>query len=1038
LASNRLRWWLSLLAALVCGLPLSGASACRPERAARGQTVSSAKLKVVAAQRAPAMAPRVFALGPGPGVERQLAVGATDAYPIELVAGQYLVAAFDQRGIDVAVDVFGPGHRLLFTVDGPYETHGVEGVHLVAETSGRYLLEVRSLEVEPGGRYLARLESLRPAVAVDYLRSAAERALCEASVLTKTAPISWEAAAKFEAASRLFRELGASGRQAEAMYKLGRLDLRADRYREALDLFRGALPLYRRLGDRKFVALSYLEIGRCEFKLVELQRAEADYRRALREWQALPLEGGRASTLDSLAELLRDQGQAANSLRFYRQEAELWHRLGNAAKEAEILVLISSNLRAVGDWDQALAQDWQARDLCRRCSGPQRARVVTETGDVYLDSGEPRKALPFLSRALALQSATDLEARALTLTDIGRAYRKLQDYDHALRSYDQALPIYQALGDRRSEATVWIDLGAAHRYLRQLRASGRCYDQALVLARATGYRTAEAEALLGAGRIARDQGNPRTALQLGEAALAIVEALRADVSRPDQRSGFLARNVDFYEFLVEVLMQLHAAEPGGGFDRRALGYSEQLRARGLAEALAARRRARPAAPALLAERQRLMREIGARDLELRQAVPPGGSPSAADPRLQALLERWREVEAQGGLPVPAAEAAGLAPPRPLAEIQRDLLDDHTLLLEYCFGLTKTFLWAVTSDGIASFELRGREELEPLVRATYALLSHRQPPEGEELAAMRAAELSRVLLGPVAERLGDRRLLIVADGAVQYIPFAALPDPRNGVEPLVLHHEIVYAPSLEVLAALRGKPATRFDPGGPLAVIADPVFGGQDERARHLAIAPQSLDPLLAAMPRLPYSRIEAEKIAALARGQVVLQALGFDANRELVTGGRLKRYRILHFATHGTLRADRPELSALALSQIDRAGRPRDGWLRVDEIAGLDLPAELVVLSACDTALGRELAGEGLVGLPQGFMSAGAQRVLVSLWDVGDRSTAELMGHFYRSLLVDRLPPSAALCASQRAMWRDAHWHAPSSWAGFVLIGDWR
>jgi CHAT domain-containing protein len=489
-------------------------------------------------------------------------------------------------------------------------------------------------------------------------------------------------------------------------------------------------------------------------------------------------------------------------------------------------------------------------------------------------------------------------------------------------------------------------------------------------------------------------------------------------------------------------MQLHGMQPGRGFDVRALQVSEQKRARSLLDSLASRRASRielvGVAPALLAERQRLSRQIAARDLELRISAVPG-APPIADLQLQGLWERWREVEELIHKTGAAARTSSeTPPPRLLAEMQRELLDDDTLLLEYSLGPSKSFLWAATRDAVASFELPGRDRLEPLLRSAYSTLSRSQQRESQDAAPSQAAELSRILLGQVAERLGARRLLIVADGALQYIPFAALPDPRDGVEPLVLRHEIVYAPSLAVLAELRARHQSRPRPGGVLALIADPVFGGQDERVRHLGVPPQRLDPLLAKLPRLAYAHEEAQAITSLAGRQGVLQALGFDADRELVLSGRLRPYGVIHFATHGILRTDRPELSALALSQLDRAGRPRDGWLRAHEIADLDLPADLVVLSACKTALGKELGGEGLVGLPQGFLSAGARRVLVSLWDVGDRSTAELMAHFYRYLLVEKLPPATALCASQRAMWREARWRAPCYWAGFVVIGDWR
>ncbi|HKI04285.1 MAG TPA: CHAT domain-containing protein, partial [Thermoanaerobaculia bacterium] len=252
--------------------------------------------------------------------------------------------------------------------------------------------------------------------------------------------------------------------------------------------------------------------------------------------------------------------------------------------------------------------------------------------------------------------------------------------------------------------------------------------------------------------------------------------------------------------------------------------------------------------------------------------------------------------------------------------------------------------------------------------------------------------------------------------------------------------IVSLPSVSVLAALRSEVASRQPARGFLAVVADPVVGPDDERLRALqpdrsVVATNGRTP---AMPRLPYAGREAEEILALAGSERVLAASGFDASRELVQSGRLSGYRILHFATHSLFDNLHPELSALALSSFDSAGRPVDGQLRAYEVSSLDLHADLVVLSACRTALGREVGGEGMVGLTQGFLHAGASRLIVSLWDVDDRSTSELMKRFYTGLLRDKLPPAQALRQAQVSLWKETRWHAPYHWAGFVLHGEWQ
>ena len=186
------------------------------------------------------------------------------------------------------------------------------------------------------------------------------------------------------------------------------------------------------------------------------------------------------------------------------------------------------------------------------------------------------------------------------------------------------------------------------------------------------------------------------------------------------------------------------------------------------------------------------------------------------------------------------------------------------------------------------------------------------------------------------------------------------------------------------------------------------------------------------------ARREAEAIAALVPASERLLALGFDAHKGLATSPALASYRILHIATHGFIDDVHPELSGLALSNVDAAGQPREGFLRLHEVYNLTLPADLVTLSACSTALGEGVRGEGLVGLARGFFYAGASRLVVSLWKVDDQATAELMPRMYQGIFQQGLPPSAALRQAQQQLRREASWQHPFYWAGFELQGEWR
>jgi len=343
-------------------------------------------------------------------------------------------------------------------------------------------------------------------------------------------------------------------------------------------------------------------------------------------------------------------------------------------------------------------------------------------------------------------------------------------------------------------------------------------------------------------------------------------------------------------------------------------------------------------------------------------------------------------------------------------------------------------------------------------------------------------LSKSVLAPVAAQLDNKRLVIVADGALQYIPFAMLPEPsvvssqwsvaqNNGPQttdhgqPLIVKHEIVSLPSASALAIQRTELAGRTPAPKMLAVIADPVFDRSDSRfttpatetgdktpsqsitgdnARSIEhLAGNSGDKpgvttLRLVIPRLPFTRQEANKLMALTPKGSSFSAIDFQASRTAVLDPALSQYRYLHFATHGLLDSERPGLSALVFSMVDAEGKPQNGFLRANDIYNLKLPAELVVLSACQTGLGKDIKGEGLVGLTRGFMYAGAARVVVSLWNVNDKATADLMAKFYEKMLKQGQRPAAALHAAQVEMWKTKLWQSPYYWAAFTMQGEWR
>jgi CHAT domain-containing protein len=397
----------------------------------------------------------------------------------------------------------------------------------------------------------------------------------------------------------------------------------------------------------------------------------------------------------------------------------------------------------------------------------------------------------------------------------------------------------------------------------------------------------------------------------------------------------------------------------------------------------------------------------------------------------------------------------------LRQIQEEIRGDDAVLLEYALGPQASYLWAVDQEHIAAYPLPGSEQILRLARLYRTALMARQPIAREtaehyadrvtradhEISAI-AQELSGLLLTPAADYLhGKKRVIVVPGGPLQYIPFAALPFENSPA--LAANYEVITLPSFSILKALRDGAAKRPPPTQAAAVFADPVFSKDDERVSQSLAADRHPAPIMLAtalrdvqfgsanIPRLQGSRKEAEDILNAFSSNQVLESLDFDASLETVLSADLQQYRYLHFATHGVLDAAHPEFSGLILSLVNSKGEPEDGYLRLRDIYNLKLSADLVVLSSCDSALGKDLQSEGIIGLPRAFLYAGAERVISSLWKVDDQATAAFMQHFYSHIHAGDSPASA-LRATQSELASDSRWSNPYYWAGFILQGEYR
>lgn len=840
---------------------------------------------------------------------------------------------------------------------------------------------------------------------------------------------------------------------------------------KALEYLNEAAAILTQLGDRTKQSSVFSTLCVIYNDMSEFNRALEYGNRALQMKRELGDQAGTAIALNNVGSSYAGLGEYDKALDAWIEVRAIHKSLGELGGEGIALNNIGWVYATVGDYDKALDFYNQALVPFRKLNDlAGTATTLSNIGVNYADKKDFRKSLEIHLEVLAIR-VDDTLGRAITLNNIGGCYANLGDKAKALDFYSQAVALHRKLGTKRHLATAIRNLGTFYRDNGDTAKAIEHLLESRQISSSIGDTLGEASSLGHMAKLERDRGNLLDAHKLIGDAIAATESIRVSLKSQAARASFLAASRKYYELDIDILMRLHKQQPDRGYAAAALQVSEKGRARSLLELLReARAEIRQGIDPVLIDREQTLRKAIAdaadRQTRLLSGKPTEEQASAAAREIDGLTMEYEQL--QGQIRQKSPRYAALVQPAPLdlAQIQKQVLDPDTLLLEYALGDEKGYVWAVTPDSIQSFELPSRATVEKAARRFYDLATERGKSVPDETLVQRkkrlddaeaaypqaAADLSKILLAPIAAELKQKRLVIVGEGVLQYVPFAALPSPGdNSATPLIVQHEIVSLPSASVLAVLRNDTENRKPAGKTVAVLADPVFSANDPRlsmgkslSAHaddsaLSDAQRSAaESGLGDLTRLHFSRQEADEITRLAADKRNFKALDFAASRTMATSDRLRDYGIVHFATHGLINNHHPDLSGVVLSLVDEQGRPQNGFLRLYDIYNLKLNADLVVLSACQTALGKEIKGEGLVGLTRGFMYAGAPRVVASYWRIDDRATADIMKRFYSAMLKDGLRPAAALRAAQVSMLQDKRWQSPHYWAAFTVQGEWK
>jgi len=1006
----------------------------------------------------------------------------------QLAAGDAVDLIADQVEVNLGFTLLNPEGQALLTMDNPVGTTGPETLCFVAEEAGRYLVRLESKAQEAKTNILLRHQ--RSATERDRLCHQATNAFLLAEDESPSMDDPEAGFLLYRRAAQLWESAGQPYEQAFALYALG--EYAEDAVLEgavavAEEAFLDALDLLEVAQQPAFQTAVLDSLGHLRKQGGKWEEAEGVFQEALDLAREMQLPESEATALYSLGSLALSRHEVPAAVRWYRQALEKWQRLGDDWGRIVALQSLGASYNLM-----ARAEDGRGylEEALRRAEELEEPSLIAvsllnlSTTRIQLARNQPEtvaaKVAPDLERAAGIyRKLQEPRNEIVALNRLAGTQRRAGDLPAAMGTYRTSLSLSTKLGNQRYRAYTLVNLGCTFVEVDRPDEARPYLDEALAYFTDTSQEDmSQAHALACQARVLRAADELEPARDRFRRALAVVEEIR---SRARKIGASLDPSFvwqDYAELAAGVSLELYARSGDEALVREAFEIRDLARARGLVERLrvpvSSTETGDPKLHEALASARARLNRAGERHRRLAAQGAPPQELKQGDNQITDLKLAVREAEeALRQREHPPAEAPDpqKAPPLPPAAASslQAALDDETALLTYALGKEESWLFLLHRDSLQAHRLPPRAKIEGVARRYWEALrkpgSYPPPyrPSGQTL--LDGQYLSSILLSPVLKGEGSaansptplKRLVVVPEGMLAYLPFGVLPLPGSSVsdsEPssVLGSYELAYLPSAASLGALRSRAISRratgrteaasastFPPLPSALALVDAVYGPEDSRvgsqAASVAAASGSLEPWL---PRLSYSHQDGdilEEILPPSRREVFR---GFGAHRERLLSGDLPAANILHLGVHAEVDEDHPELSALFLSRLDPAGNPIPGALYLHEIAALSLEVDLAVLSGCRTALGRNVRGAALHGLARGFFLAGASRLVVSLWKVDDEATAQLMVHFYRALLQDSLPPAAALRQAQLQLSAEPRWQAPYYWAGFVLQGEWR
>lgn len=652
------------------------------------------------------------------------------------------------------------------------------------------------------------------------------------------------------------------------------------------------------------------------------------------------------------------------------------------------------------------------------------------------------------------------------MEELADYYFYTKNYEKAKASYLTFLKSARRVGLKNQMGRSLVKLGLIFEMNESLTEAESAFLNSIAISRELLNPMTESDALFCLSTLTYKLGDAANALTLSKRSIELADSMYYKVANSSLKTTYFSNIFERYELYIYLLMQVKKLKHSEGDQVKGFIVAERSHAQSMLEnlSLSENRFTADANADSVDDEKKIAGFLNAKADQMADLLSNNAAAGDIEKlrvEISALANTLEEMKADFKRKSPIYSAIKSPEPFDVSDFQTNVLDKNAVLVEFSLGKEESYLWVVSKAEVVAYYLPSRERIESRVERLRGLLQEREMRDGEELEeyqkrmvgaeveyAAEARALSEELLGQVGDKLKGKRLIIVADGRLQYFPIGALPMPGSGSDnPILLTNEVVYSPSASALKLFKSENPTAKKPEKDLLVFADPVFSKSDDRLTGLDTANsgfvstilgnfrsvKSLDDLA----RLPESEVEAKSISNEIGGFRTAVRSGFAANRESALNTDIADYKILHFATHGLIDEKRPELSGILLSLYDQNGKRNDGgFIRLQDVYGLNLRSDLVVLSACDTGIGKEVRGEGVMSLTNAFLQAGSKTVVSSLWKVDDAATKELMSEFYRGMASDGLTVASALRQAQIKLYNDPKFHSPFYWAAFTMQGD--